>query len=59
MFDPYAAFALRVAPLLLEVYLDVVRQNVCVKPTHTVCIDVNEDAVCLLLHKGTLAHQDT
>lgn len=51
MFDPCAAFALRDDPRLwLEAWRDCKGQSLAVESTHTLRIDMNEDAVCLLLH---------
>ena len=51
MFDPHTAFSLRDAPRLwLEVWREWDGRNLAVKPTHMLRIDMNEDAVCLLLH---------
>ena len=59
MFDPYAAFALRDGPSLrLEAWLDWDGEDVSVEATHTVCIDVNEDAVCLLRHTRASAQRE-
>ena len=53
MFDPHAAFAVRTVPRLwLELWLERNRQYLCMAATHTVCIDVNEDAACLLFHEA-------
>ena len=53
MFDPYAAFAVRAVPRLwLELWLERNRQYLCMAATHTVCIDVNEDAASLLFHEA-------
>ena len=51
MFDPHAAFALRDAPRLwLEAWLEWGGRHLAVKPTHMLHVDMNDDAVCLLLH---------
>ena len=53
MFDPCASFALRDAPRLkLEAWREWDGQNLAFKLTHTLRIDMNEAAVCLLLHTG-------
>ena len=53
MFDPYAAFAMRAAPRLwLEARREWGGQSLSIKATHTVCIDMDESAVCLLFHAG-------
>lgn len=53
MFDPYAAFAMRAAPRLwLEARREWSGQGLSIKATHTVCIDMDESAVCLLFHAG-------
>ena len=53
MFDPHAAFAMRAVPRLwLELRREWNRQSLCMAVTHTVYIDVNEDAACLLFHEA-------
>lgn len=51
VFDPRAAFTLRDYPRLwLEAWRDYEGQSLAVEATHTLRIDMNADAVCLLLH---------